>query len=219
LEDLSAVLASLGVDLSSDEGTLRSIYFELGHVIGRWSAEQDRIEGSMISGRLLSLGRTLDEVARTLAGGETGLRDVLDIELIVQLVDRMKLDPTVGSVDRAKELISSFQQAATRLAHACLVAAIDVKQEPGRPGRPRLDWYDDFTKLLLNLAKLGGVRADLRKDRITGARAGWLLDAALTLEDFLYPGMKSGTAETCGKRLERSLKRLRARERQNQPGG
>ena len=50
---------------------------------------------------------------------------------------------------------------------------------------------------------------------ISGARGGWLLDAAQALETFLDPQMRSPSAEACGKRLERSKTRLKQKHRQN----
>jgi hypothetical protein len=69
--------------------------------------------------------------------------------------------------------------------------------------------------LLLEVAHRAGVDPTLRKDRITQVRSGWLLDAALVFESFLYPGMQSGSPEACGKRLERSKATLRRNARQN----
>jgi hypothetical protein len=82
-------------------------------------------------------------------------------------------------------------------------------------GRPVLDWYDDFTALLLDIANMAGVKPTMRKDRISGVRSGWLFEAAQALEPFLYPDMRSPSAEACGTRLERSMRRLRQRARQN----
>jgi hypothetical protein len=52
-------------------------------------------------------------------------------------------------------------------------------------GRPALDWYDDFTALLLEIAGKASVAPTLRKDRKNGVRSGWLFDAAQALESFL----------------------------------
>ena len=123
--------------------------------------------------------------------------------------------------------MSAFQQDAARIAHVCMVARAALPKEPGERGRPPIDWYDDFTELLLEIANRGGVDPTLKKDRITGPCSGWLLDAAQALEAFLdweIGGkrlsshlMRSPSPEACGKRLERSLKRLRNDKRQNSP--
>jgi hypothetical protein len=77
------------------------------------------------------------------------------------------------------------------------------------------EWYDEFTALLLEVADTAGVEPRLGKDGISGAWVGWLLGAAQALEAFLDPQMRSPSAEACGKRLERSKKRLKQKHRQN----
>ena len=108
------------------------------------------------------------------------------------------------------------------MAHVCMVAHAAVPDQPAERGRLPIDWYDEFTALLLEMADRGGVTPTLRKDRITGLRSGWLLDAAQAFEAFLdweidgerLPPylMRSPSSEARGKRLERCLKR---RKRQN----
>jgi hypothetical protein len=128
------------------------------------------------------------------------------------------LDPEIGSRQQAEKLIGSFRGDAAKLAHCCLVGARDWKQTVvGKSGAPQQDWYDEFTVLLLKVAGTGGVEPRLSKDRISGSRGGWLLDAAQALETFLDPRMRSPSTEACGKRLERSKTRLRQKHRQNPP--
>jgi hypothetical protein len=123
------------------------------------------------------------------------------------------MDPTLGP-QSADELLRSFRVEADRIAHVCLVAAADLPQGPGERGRRAHKWYDEFTAFLLQIAEKAGFEPTLRKDRITGVRSGWLLDAALVLETFLDPLMRSPSSEACGKRLERSLGRLPKAKRQ-----
>jgi hypothetical protein len=137
--------------------------------------------------------------------------------MVSQLATILALDPEVGSRQQADKLIASFRGDAAKLAHACLVVALDLKQTVGESGRPRAEWHDDFVALLLEVAETAGVEPRLSKDRISGARGGWLLDAAQALEAFLDPEMRSSSAEACGKRLERSKTRLRQKHRQNPP--
>jgi hypothetical protein len=97
----------------------------------------------------------------------------------------------VGSRGEARKLIDRFRRDATTLAQACLVSEQELKQVVGKHGRPRSDWYDDFTALLLEIAKTGGVKPSLGKDRVSGERVGWLMDAAEAPETFLEPHMRS----------------------------
>jgi hypothetical protein len=85
-----------------------------------------------------------------------------------------------------------------------MVAYADLNQKALNEGRAPLRWYDEFTALLLDIAKKAGVEPSLCKDRIRGTRTGWLFKAAQALEPFLDPFMRSPSPEACGKRLERS---------------
>jgi hypothetical protein len=102
------------------------------------------------------------------------------------------------------------------MSHACLVAARDLKQTVvGKSGAPQQHWHDELTALLLEVAKMAGVAPRFGKDSIANEWVGWLLDAAQSFETFLDPRMRSPSAEACGKRLERSKRRLKRKHRQN----
>src|SRR5262249_36952036 len=120
------------------------------------------------------------------------------------------LDPTTS----AQEFISTFARDAARIAHVSMVAYKALPNRSAERGRPALDWYDEFTALLLEIADKAGVAPTLRKGRISGVRSGWLFEAAQALESFLWPEMRSPSPEACGKRLERSRRRLREAKRQ-----
>ncbi len=169
---------------------------------------------SAVGKALLSMAKNLNEVSALLGGAETGIRSDLEIVVASRMVEYLAMDPTVDSRDTARELVSAFQRDARRMAHVSLVARADLPDQAGERGRRVLDWYDDFTALLLDIANMAGVKPTLRKDRSIGARSGWLFEAAQALESFLYPEMRSPSPEACGKRLERSQRRLRERERQ-----
>ena len=114
-------------------------------------------------------------------------------------------------------MISRFQEEAAKIGHVCLVAYADLNRKAPNEGRDPLLWYDEFTALLLDIAAKAGDNPTLGKDRITGARTGWLFEAAQALEPFLFKFMRSPSAEACAKRLERSKKRLACVKRQNPP--
>jgi len=45
-----------------------------------------------------------------------------------------------------------------------------LAEEVGQKGRPALHWYDDFTSLLLDIAKKAGIKASIGRDRATRER-------------------------------------------------
>lgn len=195
-----------------------AIFSRLGQIIGRWSAEDDRLDIAPLIKTFEAMSKELKKATKILSGHETGLHEIQDIRLVSQLAEILALDLEVGSRGQADKLITSFRGDAAKMAHACLVAARDLKETVvGKSGAPQQDWFDEFTALLLQVADIAGVAPRLSKDRITGARGGWLLDAAQALETFLNPKMRSPSAEARGKRLERSKIRLRKKHRQNPP--
>jgi len=211
--DLAGRLADLHVSDAFDEDGLTEVYSRFGQIVGRWMAEEGRLDSKEIAEALISMSKQLDKIGAVLKGHETGLRDAADSEIVSQLAEHMALDPTVGSIPAAKKLITSFVRQCERIAHSGLVAGVDLKSQAGRPGRSPLQWYDDFTALLLEIAQKAGVRPTSGKDRISEKWGGWLFDAAAMLETFLAPEMRSPTNEARGRRLDRSRRRLRARQK------
>jgi hypothetical protein len=217
MADLQHVLVELCPDGKFSESDISEFYGRLKQIIGQWSAEDNRLDIAPLAKTFTAMGKELKKIAEILSGHETGLREIHDIAIVSQLVTILALDPEVGSRQQADKLIASFRGDAAKMAHACLVAASDYKRQVGKSGRPPPEWYDEFTALLLEVAETAGVEPRLNKDRISGERGGWLLDAAQALETFLDPHMRSPSKEACGKRLERSMKTLKQRHRQNQP--
>jgi hypothetical protein len=212
--EFQRVLFDLHVAHAFDPAAIHELYLNLGSIIGRWMSEQQRLEVSAVGKALLSTAKNLNEVAALLGGLQTGIHSDLEIDVTSRIVEYLAMDPAVGSRNKARELVSAFRRDARRMAHVSLVARADLPDQAGERGRRALDWYDDFTALLLDMANMAGVKPTMRKDRSSGARSGWLFEAAQALESFLYPEMRSPSPEACGKRLERSQRRLRERERQ-----
>jgi hypothetical protein len=213
--DLKGVLSDLRVDHVLSRAAVHEIYLSLGSIIGQWMSEEQRLEVSSVAGSLLSTAKSLNEAVRTLGGFETGLHSDLEIAVATRIAKYLALVPGVSSLTEAQELISSFRQEAARIAHVCMVARADLPNRPEKLGRRALHWYDAFTALLLQIAEKADLEPTLGKDRITGVRSGWLFEAAQALEAFLYPEMRSPSAEACGSRLDRSKRRLRRGTRQN----
>jgi hypothetical protein len=214
--DLKVALCDLGV-ANLDDAAIHDLYFGIAQICGSWFSEQETAEVSPVSKALQSTGKGLLEASQLFSGHETGLRTHVEIEATSQVAEILALDTSVGSLREAKALISRFQEEAAKIGHACMVAYADLNRQGVNEGRTPLRWYDEFTALLLDVADRVGVEPAVGKDRITGARTGWLFEAAQALEPFIFKFMRSPSAEACAKRLERSKKRLARVKRQNPP--
>ncbi len=188
-----------------------AVYFRIAAIIASWLDEKEAKEASPLAKALLATGRNLLEASRVLSGRQTGLRTSAEIHATTKVIQRLASDPTVGSIERAQALVSNFQEQSAKIGHACMVAYAALAEKGPQKGRPALGWYNEFTSLLLDTAKTAGVKPSVGRDRVTGERIGWLFEAAQALEPFLYSLMRSQSAEARGKRLERSMKRLRAK--------
>jgi hypothetical protein len=204
--DLSDILTGLCPEAIFTEAEIAEIYLEIKRILGRWHAEQGRPNTASLAASLTEIGDHLDSVATSLSAIENGLHHIQDIELVSKLVSTLSEDASFCSSrhHQAHELIASFRENAFKISEACRKGAADFKAYRGKNGRPSLSWYDDFKTLLFKLARSGGVEPSLGKDRITSERTGWLVEAALKLEIFFHPDMRSPDAEVCGKRLERA---------------
>jgi hypothetical protein len=215
LTQLKFVLDELGVGDKFDEAAVDQVHLKIAAVIGLWHAELEAKDASPTAKAFLSTGRNLEEASTLLSGRQTGIRSSVEIYATNEMIRILALDPTIRDAAGA---VDAFRETAAKIAHACMVAYVELK-EKGDDGRPRLGWHDDFTKVLIELAERGGVKPSIGRDRVTGERTGWLLEAAQALEFFLEPHMRSNSVEACASRLERSKRRLSSRKRQNPPRG
>lgn len=137
--DLRNVLAELCPNGKFSESDVSKFYGRLAQVIGQWSAENNRLDIAPLTKTFIAMGKELKKVAEILSGHETGLHEIHDIKIVSQLATILALDPEVGSRGQADKLIASFRGDAAKLAHACLVAARDLRQTVGESGVPRLN--------------------------------------------------------------------------------
>jgi hypothetical protein len=206
--ELRKVLKDLCPEAKLTASEIKNLYWRLGAVIGRWSAEQNRLNTIRVARALTAISKNVTAATRVLSAHQTGIHDIRDIEVVSQLKIVLAADPQVGSFQKADELISSRENPA-KLAHACLIAARNLKKQVGKSGRPQADWHDDFTALLFDIAKKSRTKPNLWKARSTDERGGWLFDAARRLESFLDQKMVTGGEEATGTRLDRSKRRLK----------
>ncbi len=209
--ELKQALERLGVATHFDRKATDEIYLNLAVICGTWLDEQETKDSSPIAKALRSLGCNLEEASHLLGGNRTGIQSTIETVVTGEAIRLLALDPTVGSVESARTLVEQFCEQSAKIAHSCMVAHAELSEKSTRDGRPILAWYNEFTKLLLDIAGKSSVKPTLGKDPITGARIGWLYEAAEALEPFLDPWMRSLSAAARAKRLERSLKRLRVK--------
>jgi hypothetical protein len=214
-DELKRALHKLGVADAFDDAAVHKVYLKIAQIQGAWLAEQEAKASEPVAKALLATGKNLIAASALLSGRETGFRTHLEIQTTSQTARMLALDPTVGSLEEANQLVSAFRLEAARIGHASMVAYVNLSQKGANDGRTPLLWYDGFTAILLQIARKAGVEPKLSKNRISGVRSGWLFEAAQALEPFLDKYLRSPSAEACGKRLERGRKRLLRPTRQN----
>jgi hypothetical protein len=216
---LKRVLINLRVSKAFDDTEIHELYVKLGQVYGAWLSEQEAAEVTPVANALRSTAGNLIAASKLLNGHQDGFRTNIEIAATSQAARILALDPRIGSLKKAHASIITFREHADRLGHACMVAYADLVRKGSNDGRAPYHWYDEFTVLLLQIAQKAGVGPNLNKDRANKARGGWLFMAAQALEPFLPSYMRSPSPEACGKRLERSRKRLLKRRGQNPRAG
>jgi hypothetical protein len=206
---LKRVLSDLTGGHEFDDRSVNRYYVTLASFIGVWSSERRDPEAKSIEKKILEIADNLRDASASLAGLETGLRTDIETAASSRILNLMALDPTIGSKDAARELLETFRRNAERIAQFCGEAVAGLPTGPDRRGRKVHEWYDSFTKLLLDVAEKAGKRPTLHR-HLDDTPKGWRLDSAGQIETFLPREMRSPSDEARYKRLERSKNRLRA---------
>jgi hypothetical protein len=168
---------------------MHTLYMKISAVYGAWFSEQESREVKPVAKAVLTTAKGLLEAAKLLSGHETGFRTHVEVETTSATARALARDQTIRSVAAGREILRSFRKEAERIGHACMAAYADLTQKDDGENHKRLGWYDDFTALLLDIARKAGVNPTVGKDRITRTRTGWLFTAAQALEPFLDPVM------------------------------
>ena len=174
-EELKRVLAGLGAAAVFDDAAVHDLYMRLAAIHGAWLAEQQAKQVSPVASALRRAGTCLVEIAGLLSGHETGFQTHVTVETTSQAARMLARDPTIGSIERAHELINTFKEDAAKISGACLGAYADLTGRASKDGRDTLGWYDEFTRLLLGIAEKAGIEPNLNKDRRTRKRGGGCL--------------------------------------------
>jgi hypothetical protein len=213
--DLSRVVSDLGLrPLSScDEAKIRS---KLGEVIGKGLetiavikklSPETKLQTKTIVGILRAIARDLQSHEAVLRGRQTGLRQAHEIEVANRIREVLSKNPEIR-ID-ADEFLGDFSDRISTISHACLIGARDLALNKGEAGKKAIDWFDDFTHVLVIIAERNGLHATIENDRDTGKPKGRFFELAAAFEGLLYPQMRSPSPSALAKRLSRSLARLK----------
>ncbi len=164
-----------------------------------------------ITANLAAMARHLQDVEKTLRGAETGLRESHDTAVALKVRALLAANPEIGG--HADEFLRDFCDRMSTVAHACLAAAKDLRSTKGKEGRKALDWYNDFTRVLVAIAKQNGIRPTVTINRDTSEPEGRFLGLATAFETLLSPSMRSPSDMARAKRLSRALAALNNRPR------
>jgi hypothetical protein len=212
---LPRVLAELGLEPLSlgDEAAIRS---ELGAVIGKGLDRTAvtkkinpgaKLQTKDIVGVLRAIARDFRSHEAVLRGRQTGLRQSYEIEVAHRILEVLSKNSEI-KIDADEFLRDSCDRIST-ISDACLIAAKALDLNKGEAGKKAIDWFDDFTRVLVNLAEKNGMRPTVENDRRTGKPKGRFFALATGIERLLYPEMRSPSPSALAKRLSRSLARLK----------
>ena len=96
-------------------------------------AKKGRLQSTVLVKKMLSISTEPLDIAGTLSGHETGFHCGEDIEVVSQLAEWLTRDPSVGSIEKANELLASLAHQASRIAQAGMVAGVDLDGRSGCP--------------------------------------------------------------------------------------
>jgi hypothetical protein len=212
---LARVVADLGLPplSSSDEAEVRS---ELGQVIGKGLNKisvtkklnpDAKLQTKDIAGVLRAIARDFRSHEAVLRGRQTGFRQSYEMEAAHRIRQVLSKNSEI-KID-ADEFLRDSCDRISAISDACLVAARDLDLNKGEAGKKAFDWFDDFTRALVNLAEKNDIRPTIENDRRTGKPKGRFFGLATGIERLLFPEMRSPSPSALAKRLSRSLARLK----------
>jgi hypothetical protein len=141
----------------------------------------------------------MEEIERTLHGAETGFHRRYDLAIALLLTDTLAVET---GQDRARDRVLNFRRWPRTVAAACLKAAEDLGKIKGKGGRPSLDWYPDFKRVLTCIAEKNSISRTIEINRETGKPQGRFIELAERFEELLPPMLRSPSLEAMAKRLQ-----------------
>ena len=227
---LAEVIIELGLAPLSAEDE-QKIRHQLGTVIGRGieifeqSAKQNP-DGKLavsdlqetltkVAAGLEAMGVGLlaaDQIAlidNVIKGAETGWQDAHNVEVALKIRSTLVQEIEVSN---AQNRMAEFHKWPRTIAEACRRAARDLDLIEGDSGRRPRDWYRDFRRVLIFIAKKNGISPKVVINRRTHEAQGRFIELAEQFEQLLPRHMRSQSREAMAKMLER------AKIRQRSPG-
>ena len=214
--DFERVVSDLKLDAMSSDDKAR-IRGKLAEVIGRGLERIERskklnpasrLQSKEIIATLKAVVGNLEQAIPTLRGLQSGIHESYQIDAAIRIRQLLAENAELNS--SADEFLRDICDRLNTVSQACLAAAMDVKLTKRKTRQKLLDWYDDFTRIVMLIARKNNIRTTIVTDRATGKKGGRFLDLAAGFERLLYPAMRSPTGVARAKRLARSLARIKA---------
>jgi hypothetical protein len=207
---LPEVVASLGLKPLSKKAE-RKLRDRLGFALGKWEETYTAVEIEDVVSSLNAHAKRSDKLASLASIAKGGFCRSGDIAVTGQMVQVLREDTTIGSVEAAYAYLSEFYDRGRKIASACRAAASSLQSTKGKSGKARYLWYDEFTAVLVDICRQNKIEPNVGIDRISGEPFGGLSKVASGFERLLLPRMRSPTPAALVKRLQRSLKRVEQR--------
>ncbi len=204
---LAELIASLGLKPLSKNAE-RKIRNRLGFALAKWQEPNTALQIKDVVSSLNAHAKRLDELAPLGTVTRMGFAREPDIAASGQLVQVLMSNPAIGSVQAAHEYLRDFCDMAGIIGAACRAAVTSLQSTKGEGGKPRYDWHDEFTAVLLDICKQNKLEPTVGIDRASGKPVGNLSKIASTFERLLMPKIRSRKPATMVKRLQRSLERI-----------
>jgi hypothetical protein len=198
-------LLLLQLDLSLPQKDKRQLRSNLQLIVGQALGQHpySDLQTKQLATKLRKIARSRYVTQKVLRGLE-GFNSIEDIEIAIRV--RTELEKLGYSLHE----VVSHPDSKAIVSQACLVAAKRLATEKGNPGRRSNSWYDDFIRLMVDVARKCKVRVVADVDW-TRESKGPFLTLVATFEDGIFPPRLRALAPSLAaliKRVDRSLDRL-----------
>ena len=219
---LAEVIKNLGLKSLSRKAE-RQIRDRLGFALGTWEAPHPPFVIKDIVRLLNSYAKCLKALEKLGTIARAGFASEDEIVVGGELVQILASEPAIGSVKGAHAYLKDFSDRAGTLSSACRLAARNLQSKKGKSGKPRFNWYDDFTAVLLEICANNGIEPTVGVDDVSGAARGGLAQLASGFEPLTHAngdGKEAPTQSEAAQRKttkRRRLKSLKAMARRRTP--